>query len=177
MLSGVTLHTSGELTPGCLVTVASIECAQLLYSELARPGANHPHTNMAKASLNMMTCSVADEFSKEGKSSVHTSDFIGFIGFHRIHCTFIHRILLFRRNGTIRCCPCLSLDNWLFVRLSQERFCNPQGHDTIPLLRSARCTSRCRNLQVSNVTKASSGRDGTDAEMSTLACCGVRITS
>lgn len=118
--------------------MASIECAQLLYSELARPGANHPHTNMAKASLNMMTCSVADEFSKEGKSSVHTSDFIGFIGFHRIHCTFIHRILLFRRNGTIRCCPCLSLDNWLFVRLSQEPFLqSPRArHHSVASLRS-----------------------------------------
>lgn len=30
-------------------------------------GPKHPHTNMAKASLNMMTCSVADEFSKEGR--------------------------------------------------------------------------------------------------------------
>ena len=35
-----------------------------------RKGAQHPHTNMAKASLNMMTCSVADEFSRAGVAVV-----------------------------------------------------------------------------------------------------------
>eukprot|EP00928_Gymnodinium_smaydae_P055223 TRINITY_DN38817_c0_g1_i1.p1 TRINITY_DN38817_c0_g1~~TRINITY_DN38817_c0_g1_i1.p1 ORF type:complete len:1155 (-),score=92.42 TRINITY_DN38817_c0_g1_i1:285-3749(-) len=33
-------------------------------------GPSHPHTNMAKASLNMLTCSAADEFCKEGVAVV-----------------------------------------------------------------------------------------------------------
>lgn len=48
-------------------------------------GPKHPHTNMAKASLNMMTCSVADEFSKEGRlMGIGIFDmFKGYFGSHQ----------------------------------------------------------------------------------------------
>lgn len=36
------------------------------FRESDSKGPAHPHTNMAKASLNMLTCSIADELGKEG---------------------------------------------------------------------------------------------------------------
>lgn len=50
--------------------VVNVTSQEGSFRTLGNKGANHPHTNMAKASLNMMTCSVADEFSKEGVAVV-----------------------------------------------------------------------------------------------------------
>ena len=46
--------------------VVNVTSQEGSFRSLGSKGANHPHTNMAKASLNMMTCSVADEFSRAG---------------------------------------------------------------------------------------------------------------
>ncbi|CAL1156924.1 unnamed protein product [Cladocopium goreaui] len=50
--------------------VVNVTSQEGSFRSLGNKGGNHPHTNMAKASLNMMTCSVADEFSKEGVAVV-----------------------------------------------------------------------------------------------------------
>ncbi|CAE7272935.1 unnamed protein product [Symbiodinium natans] len=50
--------------------VVNVTSQEGSFRSLGNKGANHPHTNMAKASLNMMTCSVADEFSRAGVAIV-----------------------------------------------------------------------------------------------------------
>jgi len=50
--------------------VVNVTSQEGSFRTLGNKGPKHPHTNMAKASLNMMTCSVADEFSKEGVAVV-----------------------------------------------------------------------------------------------------------
>ncbi|CAJ1366391.1 unnamed protein product [Effrenium voratum] len=50
--------------------VVNVTSQEGSFRSLGNKGPNHPHTNMAKASLNMLTCSVADEFSKEGVAVV-----------------------------------------------------------------------------------------------------------
>lgn len=50
--------------------VVNVSSQEGSFRTLGSKGANHPHTNMAKASLNMMTCSVADEFSRSGVAVV-----------------------------------------------------------------------------------------------------------
>eukprot|EP00439_Symbiodinium_sp_Y106_P072586 s85_g13.t1 len=50
--------------------VVNVSSQEGSFRALGSKGANQPHTNMAKASLNMMTCSVADEFSRAGVAVV-----------------------------------------------------------------------------------------------------------